>query len=308
MILVAGENLIDFIPLNKNKYNYYVGGSALNTAVALGRLETNVYFCSQISKDFFGTTILSYLINNKVKTSKIKFSNYNSTIAIVVNKKKPDFNIYTKDTASINFKDYILDQKTLSEIKLAHFSSIGLALKPSSNTFLKLIKDIKKNKKSIISFDPNIRATIIKDKSYFIKTFKKILNFSDIVKMSDEDFKYLSKQDFSKQIRNWIEKYSIKLFILTLGAQGSIAYTKTNKIIQKNKKIKISDTVGAGDTFIAGIIKYLDYTKSLNLKKLDVISYNDLKKCLFFATKVAEQNCVKEGCDPPYLKKVEKFI
>ncbi len=308
MILVAGENLIDFIPFNKKKYTYFVGGSALNTAVTLGRLNSETYFCSQISNDFFGKIIFDYLRKNNVKTNLIKKTNQYSTIAIVSSKKKPDFNIYTKDTASINFKNYNLTQNLINKFKLAHFSSIGLALDPSGITFLKIMKQIKKNKKTIISFDPNIRAAIINSKSEFIKRFNKILQYSDIVKMSDDDLKYLTKQKYDKKIMSWIKKYSVKIFILTLGSNGSVLYTNKYKIVHKGQKIKVIDSVGAGDTFIGGIISYLDNHNFLNKNKLKDISRKNFLECIQFASKVAEKNCGKEGCNPPFLNKVTKFI
>ena len=213
MIIVAGENLIDFIPNNKKNYTFFVGGSALNTAVTLGRLKLDVYFCSQISSDFFGKIIFDYLKKNKVKTSLIKKTISPTTIAVVAHKKKPEFNLYTKETASINFKKYSLNKKLLKSIKLSHFSSIGLFLKPSGDTFLNMMQDLKKNNKSIISFDPNIRPNIIDNKSEFIKKFKKILKFSDIVKMSNEDFNYLTNQKYDK---NTIQKVMGVIIIVAI--------------------------------------------------------------------------------------------
>ena len=90
MIFVAGENLIDTISYknNKNIFKTFVGGSTLNTALALGRLKSNVYFFSRISNDFFGKTIIEHLKKSNVKLNLIQKTNDQTTVAFVSNKKK----------------------------------------------------------------------------------------------------------------------------------------------------------------------------------------------------------------------------
>ena len=114
MIFIAGENLIDFISENK-KYKAFAGGSSLNTAVALGKLKSDVYFFSRISNDFFGKMLFEYLKKNNVNLSLVQKTNDQSTLAIVSNKVKPEFNIYLNKTASINLKNYKFKKKFLKD-------------------------------------------------------------------------------------------------------------------------------------------------------------------------------------------------
>ena len=308
MIFVAGENLIDFIADEKNNYKPFVGGSTLNTALSLGRFKSKVYFFSRISNDYFGRMIEKKLKENHVNISLIQKTKDQTTLAIVSNKKKPEFNFYSNETAFRNFTKYSLNKNFIKKIKLSHFSSISLALNPSANTFLKMIKEIKKNSKSIISLDPNIRPSIIENKKKYLSKLANFMKLADIIKMSDEDYNYISKKKYDIQIKQWMQLLSIKLFILTRGSKGSILYTRRDKILKKVSKINIVDTVGAGDTFIAGLIFYLDKTRMLDINSLENITKKNWLNCLNFASKVAELNCLKAGCEPPHLNDVKKII
>ena len=310
MIFVAGENLIDSISYQKNKdiFKTFVGGSTLNTAIALGRLKSNIYFFSRISNDFFGKIIINHLLKSNVNLDLIQRTNDQTTVAFVNNNKKPQFIFYSKDTAFKNLRTFSLKKNIYKKIKLSHFSSISLALQPSANTLLKLIKFLKTNTSSIISIDPNIRPGIIENKKWYLKRFKEYLYYGDIIKMSDEDYKYLSKKKYDTQILKWVKEYNISVFILTLGERGTILYTNKFKINVKAKKTKTKDTVGAGDCFIAGIIFYLEKFNNLNLISLNKISEKNWLNCLNFASIISSINCKREGCDPPHYKEVSKFI
>jgi len=310
MIFVAGENLIDTISYknNKNIFKTFVGGSTLNTALALGRLKSNVYFFSRISNDFFGKTIIEHLKKSNVKLNLIQKTNDQTTVAFVSNKKKPEFIFYSNKTAFRNLSSFSLSNTTLRKIKLSHFSSISLALQPSADTLMRMIKYLKKNSKSIISIDPNIRPGIIENKKWYLSRFKEFLKYGDIIKMSDEDFRYISHKKYDDEIIKWINKYKICVFILTLGKSGSILYTKNIKIKLSALKIKTIDTVGAGDCFIAAVIYYLEKSKNLSLNSINKLSKDNWKNCINFATLVSSKNCEREGCDPPLLKEVIKTM
>ena len=94
------------------------------------------------------------------------------------------------------------------KIKLAHFSSISLILKPGSEIYFQMMKDLKKY--SLISIDPNIRKQLIKNKNFFKTRFNNFLKIADIIKLSNEDFSYL--YDIKKAdeiISQWLTKNNI---------------------------------------------------------------------------------------------------
>ena len=308
MILCSGENLIDFVPVSKNTeiFKACVGGSPLNTAIGLGAMNAPVYFFSRISNDFFGRKIIIFLKKNNVKTNLIQKTSDKTTLGFVSNRNKPEFSFYANQTADRNLSHYDFKKSILKKIVLAHFSSISLVLKPGSETYFKIIKNLKKT--CLISIDPNIRSSLIENKNNYLTRFKQFLKLADIIKLSDEDFNYLSNNNNpDKVIPNWIQKNNISFVILTLGEKGSILYTKKLRIFIKSYKVKVADTVGAGDIFQAAVINYLYKSKNLSNDKLLNLKKSDWEKCLKFASKAAAINCTKEGCYPPTEREINRF-
>ena len=308
MILCSGENLIDFVPVSKNTeiFKACVGGSPLNTAIGLGAMNAPVYFFSRISNDFFGRKIISFLKKNNVKTNLIQKTSDKTTLGFVSNRNKPEFSFYANQTADRNLSQYDFKKNVLKKIILAHFSSISLVLKPGSETYFKIIKNLKKT--FLLSIDPNIRSSLIENKNNYLKRFKEFLKLADIIKLSDEDFNYLNNDNNpDKVIPNWIQKNNISFVILTLGEKGSILYTKKLRIFIKSYKVKVADTVGAGDIFQAAVINYLYKSKNLSNDKLLNLKKSDWEKCLKFASKAAAINCTKEGCYPPTEREINRF-
>ena len=308
MILCSGENLIDIIPTT-NSTDYYkacVGGSPLNTAIGLGILKNSVYFFSRISNDFFGEKIINFLHKNNVKTSLVQRSGDPTTIGFIGKKKNPDFSFYANKTADRNLKKYNFSKSIKNKIILAHFSSISLVLKPGSETYFKIMKDLKKD--SLISIDPNIRPSLIKNKNNFKKRFNHFLKITDLMKLSEEDFRYIdNKNKPDKIIPKWINKNKIIFIIYTMGKNGSVLYTNKFKINIKAYKVKELDTVGAGDIYQAGMLSYLNKKGILNKNDLNNMSKEDWMNCLNFASKAAAINCMREGCNPPTLNEINNF-
>ena len=308
MILCSGENLIDFVSIDKNSYSFKacVGGSPLNTAIGLGSLNTPVYFFSRISNDFFGKNIINFLKKHKVKTSLIQRTADKTTIVFISNKKNPEFSFYTNKTADRNLSNYSFHKSITEKITLAHFASISLVLKPGSETYFKMMKELKKN--SLISIDPNIRPPIIENKKKFLERYNKFLKMADIIKLSNEDFIYLNNNiNYDKIILDWINKNNIIFVILTKGEKGSILYTQKFRLKIKAYKVKVRDTVGAGDIFYSGIINYLYKKNNLNKNNLKKLSKIEWKDCLNFASKASAICCSKDGCYPPSEKEITKF-
>ena len=106
MILCCGEALIDFMPIEKAKsqtfYKPCPGGSSLNTAVALGRLNQPVGMLTGISNDIFGKQLIAHLEESSVECSLVVRSNLDTTLAFVSAESlegNVEYAFYAKETA-----------------------------------------------------------------------------------------------------------------------------------------------------------------------------------------------------------------
>jgi len=184
-----------------------------------------------------------------------------------------------------------------NKIKLCYFTCLSIFLDPVAKKNIEIAKKIYKN--SIVFLDPNIRQNIIDSKKKFINIFKTYMKYASLIKLSNEDLAYLKKNKSVKNtISNWITRYNLSAVILTKGKKGATVYTKKFSISKNSIKVKVKDTVGAGDVFSAGIIRYFEKKNLLDVKKIKNLSKKNWLSALEYANLVAAKSCTREGCNP----------
>ena len=306
MILCCGEALIDMLPRKDadgaELYQPFNGGSVFNTAVALGRLGTPTGFFAGISTDFFGDSLTEGLKNAGVSTKYIRAKDLHTTLALVK---------LTDGHARYSFIDEgsagrMLEKRDIPKlpksIAALHFGSISLIPEPSGGTYETLLK--KASNSHVISLDPNIRPTVIKDKKKHLARLKRLIAKADLVKISDEDVAYMTgKQDFAKSAKAWL-KLGAKIVAITRGGVGVEVFTKKHALSLPAPKVKVADTVGAGDTFTAGFLTYLHRNALLSKKAMAGIEATQLMHAAEFAMECAAVTVSRPGANPPWAHEV----
>ena len=122
-----------------------------------------------------------------------------------------------------------------------------------------------------------------------------------MIKISDEDYRYLyGAKDFSKVSKDWIDN-GVKLVILTLGSEGSkVIYGNGIEVFAESQKVDVVDTIAAGDTFNAGFLLNLGMQDLLDRNSLNTLTEMQLEKALSFANKVASITVTRKGANPPW--------
>ncbi len=315
-VLCGGEILLDFISKEAGTgldhsilFEKRPGGSIFNVAVALRRLGIPVSFLTKIGGDEFAHGLMDTIIKEKINIECLKRDNdLKTTLAFVaINREgKPEFRFYREKAA-----DTML---TISEIKevnpknysIYHFGSISLLKNPASDAYLELLHMFHKEK-IITSFDPNIRPPLIKDKKNYLNMFFKISKMVDILKMSDDDLKYITGfTDAKEALRKILNKINSFLILVTLGKSGVLSYYKGQFMhVPTFDKIKMKETTGCGDAFMAAII--YGFLKCANIPQFSI---SRLEEILTFANAVATIVGTRYGASNsmPRLQEVEEFL
>jgi fructokinase len=306
MIVCCGEALIDFLPRKSAEgaavYQPFCGGSVYNTAIALGRLGIKTGFFNGLSTDFFGEMLRDGLTASKVDLTYTKIWDRPSTLAFVK---------LTDGHARYSFfDDYsagrMLTRKDLPKfdkrVSALHFGSISLIPEPGGSTLEALMK--REARTRVISLDPNIRPGQIKNRRAHLARLARMMAMADIVKISDEDIAYMTGgNDFARAARKWL-KAGAKIVVVTRGGEGVEAFTARYQISHAALKVKVADTVGAGDTFTAGLLAALYKRKLLDKTKLAAIGQDELDAALGFAARAAAVTVSRPGADPPWAHEV----
>lgn len=315
-VLCGGEILLDFISKEVGKgldhsvlFEKRPGGSIFNVVVGLRRLGVSVSLLTKIGGDEFAQGLMDIIRREKINSECLKRDiNLKTTLAFVaVNKEgKPEFRFYRDNAADTmltipEVRD--IDPKNYS---IYHFGSISLLEKPASDAYLELLNMFYKEK-VITSFDPNIRPSLIKDKKDFLNMFFKISKMVDILKMSDDDLKYITGLTDAKEgLRKILNKINSSLILVTLGKNGVLSYYKGQFMhISTFNKIRIKETTGCGDAFMAAVIYRL-----LKRDNFPVFSRSKLTDILTFANGVATIVGTRYGASNsmPRLQEAEEFI
>ena len=200
----------------------------------------------------------------------------------------------------------LLDQKALNpfinrvkKAKALLVGGISLQAEPCGSSWQWLVEQV--SGYLPIYFDANVRPDFIENKQNYIARFEGLTSKVDIIKISDEDYRYLyGAKDFNKVSKDWIDN-GVKLVILTLGSEGSkVIYGNGIEVFAESQKVDVVDTIAAGDTFNAGFLLNLDKQDLLDRDSLNNLTEVQLEKALSFANKVASITVTRKGANPPW--------
>lgn len=306
MILCCGEALIDMLPrdttLGEKGFAPYAGGAIFNTAIALGRLGQPTAFFTGISDDLMGDVLRDTLAKSGVDYSLAAVSSRPTTIAFVklVNG-QATYAFYDEGTAGRMITE--ADLPVLGDdCEAMHFGAISLIPEPCGGTYEALMA--REYRKRVISFDPNIRPGFIKDKPKHMDRVRRMAAMSDIIKFSDEDLDWFGMQgDHDALAAHWLEQ-GAKLVVLTRGADGATGYTKSFKVSVPSERVTVVDTVGAGDTFDAGILASLKMQDLLTKEKVAGLTEDAVSKALALGAKAAAVTVSRAGANPPFAREI----
>ena len=303
MIICAGESLVDMVSFRgEPEYTPHVGGSNFNSSIALGRLGADSYYFGAISNDSYGELIENTLRHSKVKEDFVIKTNRPTTLA---------YADVVDGIAEYTFVDEhsagrLLDQKALNpfikrvmKAKALLVGGISLQAEPCGSSWQWFIEQV--SGQLPIYFDANIRPDFIENKQSYLNRFVKLTSKVDIIKISDEDFRYLyGAKDFNEVSKSWLDN-GVKLIILTLGSEGSkVIYGNGNEVFAESLKVDVVDTIAAGDTFNAGFLLNLDEQDLLDREGLNTTNNDQLTRALNFANKVASITVTRKGANPPW--------
>jgi len=306
MIVSCGEALIDFLPCAATDgapaFAPLPGGSPFNVAIAVGRLGSAAGFFGGLSNDLFGETLRLALHDSGVDTSLANISGRPTTLAFVS---------LAGGNARYAFFDEGSAGRMLTEndlpalpkaVTTLHFGSFSLAEEPCGSALEALMR--REFFDRVISLDVNVRPTLIRNRDGYLARIDRLMAMTDIVKLSEEDLAWLEPGGtFDDLAARWL-KLGARLVVLTKGAAGADAISKAGAVKVPGVAVKVADTVGAGDTFTAGMLARLDKRGLLTKTAVAGLDKVQIADMLGFAAKAAAVTVSRPGANPPWLNEL----
>ncbi|MBR1087157.1 carbohydrate kinase [Bradyrhizobium manausense] len=303
MLISCGDALIDFVPTRsaagREAVMPAVGGSCLNVAIGIARLGAPTGFVGGISTDLFGRMIADHAAASNVVLDLATRSDHQTTLAFVrIVAGESHYAFYDAETATRNwtFRRGTIPFKNVEAI---HVGSTTLVNDQGAAETKALIADAQAL--STISFDPNCRPNLVKDKPAYLARMGEFAASADLIKMSDIDFAYLFGEEPYQQRASALLGQGASLVAITRGNNGAVAWhARAGEIEVEAPKIEVADTIGAGDSFQAALLFALHKQGRLAPSRLKDISTDELRRALSFAANCAGLTCTRPGADPPW--------
>lgn len=293
MILCCGEALIDMLPI-PGGYAPHAGGAVYNTAIALGRLGARAGFFWGLSADFFGDQLRGGLAQAGVDAGACVTAARPCTLAFVrLVDGQASYAFYDEGTAGRMLSEADLPETSASAL---FFGGISLAADPCGAAMEAFC--MREAAARVIMLDPNIRPGFIRDEPAFRARMTRMLALADIVKLSGEDLDWLTTDRDAFIAR--LLAAGTRLVCLTEGAAGVRAYSAAGTVFEPARKVAVADTVGAGDTFNAGLLASLQAAGALTKPALARLDAATLQAALRLGVQAAAVTVSRAGANPPW--------
>lgn len=302
-VLAMGELLIDFVPHEKGcplhavtHFERVAGGAPANVATAVARLGGSSGMISQVGEDAFGTYILKVLEENGVDTAAVfRTDRANTGLAFVSldSTGNREFAFFRNPSADLFLDESQIDEALFKDCGALHFCSVDLVDWPVRQAHRRAI-ELAKKAGAFISFDPNVRLPLWETPEQCQEAIRMFLPCADLVKLSDDEVTFVTGCDDERKAAETLLDCGCSLVLVTRGADGSAIYTKNTAAETATLPVPVTDTTGAGDSFI-GALLYRLMEDGVTAETLPALTEEKLKDYLTFCARYASLTVQKKG-------------
>jgi len=250
-ILCVGEALIDVVSRPGGHTSEHVGGSLLNVANGIARLGHRASICSWWGSDPRGALIADAAASAGTEIEP------GTDAAAVTSVAQATLDAEGRATYTFDLAWDLPEVGDLDGVSHVHTGSIGATLEPGGAKVVDLVTRLRGS--ATISYDPNARPAIMGSAAEVLSRVEALVALSDVVKASDEDLEWLYPGvPVEVALRHWVD-LGPALAVCTRGPLGAYAVLRNARdhLVVPQNTVQLADTVGAGDSFMAGVISGL---------------------------------------------------
>jgi fructokinase len=315
VITVCGELVVDLIPASAGagrgappQYTAFPGGNALNVAVAAARLGNVVHLMSRVGPGPFGTLLRTHAARNGVATDAMIAAEEPVSLAVVELRAdgSAGYSFHTSGAADWQWTHEELDRAWPADTRIVHIGSISSWTPPGSAQIADLVARVRASGGALVSFDPNVRASLIDDEEAVRARIDDLRRTADIVKVSAEDLEWLEPgAELDEAAVRWAAEGPALVVVTDGGGPLRAARPGRPLLHREPPAVTVVDTVGAGDTLAAGLFSGLVRTGTLDHDALAGLPDEQLTALLDDAALAAALACSRPGADPPTAAELE---
>ncbi|MFE6236919.1 carbohydrate kinase [Cellulosimicrobium sp. NPDC057862] len=294
-VLVVGEALIDVVHRADGSVDEHPGGSLANVALTLGRLGRDARLATWLGTDERGAAIRAWLDDSAVTLAPGSTDADRTSVATA--------NLDAEGAATYEFDlEWHVPAGTAPDAGTlaVHTGSIAAVLEPGASAVRALVAAARDT--ATITYDPNARPALMGDPADALARIEALVALADVVKVSDEDVAWLVPgEDPVTVAHRWLA-LGPALVVVTFGGEGAVAVTASGEQRVAAPRVRVVDTVGAGDSFMGALVDGLWGADLLGadrreaLRTIDALTLTDLlERC----AAVAAVTVSRAGANPP---------
>jgi fructokinase len=312
-VVTAGEALIDLVSQADGNFQPCLGGAVFNLSRALARQNVPTLYQNPLSSDRFGQQLLQALQADGVQLAQIEPVAQTTSLAVVALNEKghPDYAFYREGVADRQVTAASMNAVCRGQPELEIACTGCLALDPSDEDHYLPWLTAQKAAGRWIVVDVNMRPSVMPDLVQYRAHVLEMSKLADVLKASDEDLGHLQMpgETALDQATHLMRLSGAQWMALTLGAEGARLLVRRGHEIQvysarEAAPVKVVDTVGAGDSFLAGLLACALHhaeaqTVRSHIKDWSLLADDSsLQDVLCHALASATLVVMRRGCDP----------
>jgi fructokinase len=283
--VVVGEALVDVVHPVDAEPTHAPGGSPMNVAVGLARLDVPTTLVTELGDDPYGVQVADHIRESGVELAEgsVRAGHRTSTATARLGHDR---------AATYDFDlTWDLERRQLpDDVSGLHVGSLGAVLAPGRAAVLDLLAQAAAAG-AFVSYDPNVRPA-------FMPTWDEVAEvarFAQLVKLSDEDLGLLRPETSTSTVaHDLLAAERTTLVVVTRGELGAMAFTDRTRIEVVAPRTELVDTVGAGDSFMAALVAVM-----LEWGTPRELDGDRLRTMLDAAALAAAITCSRRGANPP---------
>jgi fructokinase len=303
-VLVIGESLMDVVA-SPGGLDEHAGGSPMNVSVGLARLGCPVQLLTNLGMDARGVVIADYLASAGVPLVPGSIVQGRTSTATATLDDSGSASYEFLIDWSLGFVADLPDSSIVNQGAIVHTGSIAAFLEPGASQLEDLLRAAAE-RRALITFDPNIRPSIIGSRTDSLAVVQRLSALSTVVKVSDEDALWLFGELTPDAVVDRLLAMGATLAIVTLGASGALLATATDRVSVPGRRVTVADTIGAGDSFMSAVVQKLQALLLSGVDAAALADGNALDRSVLadigeFAVSCAAITVSRPGSNPPSL-------
>jgi fructokinase len=306
-VTVIGEAIIDLVPGGQPRtFQAVPGGSPYNVAIGLARLGHRTTLMARLADTAFGRILREHAEAEGIDLSAAPHAPEPSTLAVVSldASAQASYDFYLNGTADWQWAAEETSRAPEGTAVL-HFGSLASWTPPGDVRILELADRMRRRGDVLVTYDPNVRPGLFADHRDAQGLVERAVRLAHLTKASSDDIAWLYPgQPAADVARRWLG-LGATVVVITGSADGADVFTAQGRSVHRPAlDVTVVDTVGAGDSFTAGLIGSLLQRGQQAPADLARCAADQLAGALDDATLVASLNCQRRGNDPPTMAEV----